>query len=127
MWIPDAGETEALEIFAVGGGELGDAVVTEGAREAGVVDAAASDAGRGGMGPDFGHEAAGIVHEFPARVFTQGLDKLYGRVGGKWVGQHSRVAQQAVEFHEDEFTQDKIGGGRLGFEPRAGSGVPRMS
>jgi hypothetical protein len=48
--VPDAGEAEAFEILYVGGGELGDAVVAQREREAGIVNAAAGELRGGGRG-----------------------------------------------------------------------------
>ncbi len=91
--IPDAREAEVLKVLHFGGGELGHAVVAERKREARIVDLATGKLWTGGVGPNCGHDTARLVHEFPARVFTQGLNKRDGCMGGQWLRKHGGVAQ----------------------------------
>lgn len=124
--IPDAGEAEVLEVFHVGGGEFSDAMVAQGESEAGVVDAAIGKLGCGSVGPDFPHEATGVIDEFPVRMLAKGLDHGHGCGGEERRRPKFGVAQEAVEFGEPQFAEHEIGGGGLRFKPKFGDGVPRM-
>lgn len=106
--IPDLREPKSLKILHVGRGELGDSEGTECQGGAGVVDAAAGDAGSGGILPEVGVDfAAGgwEAEDPPAGMLAVALHDLH-RIGcGERLLQDGWVAQQEVKLGEHELAQ----------------------
>ena len=105
------GETEVGEVHFVAHGESVDARMAEGQGQARVEHDPTSDVRLGRAPPDFRHHGrgvAGIINERPRWVLTKGLNERDGIGSVEWVFDDSRVAQQDLQFDQDQFANGHL-------------------
>lgn len=124
--IPHLLKAKPGEVFFIGGGEAGDAVVAEGEGETDVVDAAGGIAGAGVL-PDLVHETgAGIVEGEPGGILAQVFDFPHGFFRGERLGTDHGVSQEGINLDQHQFAEGEGLVGDFGFQKSAGRRVVRV-
>lgn len=115
-----------MEVFPIGGGEVGDVVMAQCQGEANIVNAAHGVAGAGVL-PDLVHQSgAWVVENEPRWIFPEIVDFLDGLDGSQRAGANDGIAQQGVNLDQDQFAEGKVMVHHHGFQPGAGRAVVRV-
>ena len=124
--IPYFGKAKALEVFPIGGREVGDVVMSQGQGEAYIVNAARGVTGAGVL-PDLAHQSgAWVVEDEPGWILPEIVDFSDGFVGSQRVGANDGIAQQGVNLDQDQLAEGEVWVHHHGFQPSAGWAVARM-
>ena len=119
-------EAAVAEVLFVDGGEFGDALLDEKKRGPPIIGAATGEAGLAEFRPEDVMKVPVVgrkADDLPTGVSAKGLADIGGGGGGEGLGKHGGVAQQHVEFEQDEFTDRDIMAILEGFQKRR---RPRM-
>ncbi len=105
--VPHFLKSKPVEVFCVRRREVGDAVVPEGEREAGVYDVAEASGGFSGPFPEGRSDIGFVVSVFPSGIGAKSLAESCGFGGSLWFFENGRVAKLHVDFYEHEAAKEE--------------------